>query len=428
MSKFQILFIAFFSFAAILGVFLFATFRGGSGEQPIQVVIWGTMPQEDFISWYSQTPTSQKPNIKVSYVAKHPDNFDIDFVEALADGRGPDIVFLPHDKILEHQNRIYKIPYSTLSERDFRDTFIEGTEIYLDTDGMYGIPITVDPLVMFWNRDIFRNASLSTVPLYWDELPDLSLLLTQRDPAGNITQSTISFGEYGNVFRARDALSALFLQAGTPITQKTHLGVRAAFSGNYGFATAPADAVLTFYTQFANPGKDIYTWNRSFPSSLTAFASGDVALMVGRSSDLFRIQDRNPNLNFDVALLPQPREATVRMTYGAMEALALVRQSRDIPGSYRVIQELTSTESIKILANTLKLPPVRRDVLVERPTDAYQSLFYDSALISRAWLSPHPEDIDNIFATMIEAITSGRLRMGEVIQNTQTSLDRALGN
>lgn len=427
MSRFQIILIAIFAFFAVFGVFLFATFKGSGDNQQISVTMWGTMSEVDFLTWYNQTPTSKNQNISLSYVYKRPESFDQDFVEALADGRGPDIIFLPHEKILEHQNRIYPIPYSSLSERNFRDLFIEGTEIFLGTDGIYALPLVVDPLVMYWNRDMFRNAGVAQTPMYWDEFPSLALKLVQRDVLKNITQSAVALGEYDNVYRARDIISVLLMQAGTPITQKSSHGVQSVLNSSFGFATLPADAALTFYTQFANPAKDIYTWNRSFPSSLVTFASGDLAILFGRASDLFAIQARNPNLNFDVAPLPQPREVTNKMTYGYMEGLALVKQSKDLSGSYKVIQELTSMDSIQALSDTLKLPPVRRDVLARRPTDAYRTVFYDSALISRAWLSPDPQATDSIFASMIDSITSGRLRMGEAIRAAHDALNRALG-
>lgn len=428
MNKFQIILIAVFSFFAVFGVFLFATFRGGDANTKVTVTMWGTLPETDFYAWYSKTPTGQNQNITLTYVYKRSDTFDQDFVEALADGTGPDIIFLPHEKILEHQQRIFPIPYTTLSERQYRDMFIEGSEIFLGPQGAYALPLIVDPLVMYWNRDLFRNAGISEVPRYWDEFPTLSTKLTKRDAAGNIVESAVALGEFSNIYRAKEIISTLLLQAGTPITRRISQGVESVLpNNNVTGGGNPADAALTFYTQFANPAKDINSWNRSFPSSLTTFASGDLATFFALASDIFAIQARNPNLNFDVALIPQPRDVTVRMTYGRMEGLAIVKQSSDIAGAYRVIQELTSSDSIALLQETLKLPPVRRDVLTRRPGDAYQSVFYDSALISRAWLSPTPQTTDTIFRTMIEAVTSGRLRMSEAIRAAHDELNRALG-
>lgn len=427
MSRFQIILIAIFSFAAVLGVFFFATFQAGSGEPNVNVVMWGTLPEDDFIAWYSGTATNANVKTNVTYVAKHPDRFDQEFVEALADGRGPDIIFLPHEKILEHQNRIFKIPYTTFDERQYKDLFVEEAELYLSPEGIYALPLYIDPLVMYWNRDIFRNAGIAEVPKYWDEFPDISLELTKKDGAGNITQSAVALGEFTNIHRARELISILLMQAGTPITQVTPVGIQSVLPSG-GSATSPADAALTFYTQFANPAKDIHSWNRSFPNSLTTFASGDLGIFFGLASDLFAIQDRNPNLNFDVAPLPQPRDASVRMTFGSMHGLALVRQTSDLAGSYRIIQELTSREAAQWFSDVLKVPPARRDLLVERPTDAYLSLFYDSSLISRAWLSPLPKETDAIFKEMIESVTGGRQRLGEAIQEAHQSLERVLGN
>jgi len=427
MNRFQIILIAIFSFAAVFGVFLFATFRGNNNELTT-ATIWGTMRESDFATWYSKTPLFNDHNFVLNYEFKQIETFDNQFIEALADGRGPDIIFLPHNKILKYKSKIFPIPYDTLSERDFRDTFIEGSEIYLGEDGIYALPFAVDPLVMYWNRDIFRNAGISEVPKYWDEFPDLALDLTEFDPAQNISQSAVALGEYQNINRADAILSALLMQAGTPITENQgSRGIKSVLPNAFDFVTAPADAALTFYTQFANPAKNIHTWNRAFSSSLNTFASGDLAIMFGLSSDLFSIQDRNPNLNFDVAPLPQPREVDVLITYGEFHGFALVKQSRDLSSAYRMISALTSKDSLRALSETLKLPPVRRDLLKEKPNDAYLSVFYDSALISRAWLSPEPRVVDQIFGGMVSSITSGRLRLNEAIRSAHNELDRALG-
>ena len=56
-----------------------------------------------------------------------------------------------------------------ISERDFKNTYIEEGELYLAANGILGLPITVDPMVMYWNRDIFSSAAIAAPPSYWDE-------------------------------------------------------------------------------------------------------------------------------------------------------------------------------------------------------------------------------------------------------------------
>jgi hypothetical protein len=85
----------------------------------------------------------------LQYVEKTEEEFDLAFIEALASGVGPDVFMLPSGKILKYRNKIYVIPYNVFSQRQFRDTFIEGAEIYMAPEGVLAFPVSVDPLVMY---------------------------------------------------------------------------------------------------------------------------------------------------------------------------------------------------------------------------------------------------------------------------------------
>lgn len=37
-------------------------------------------------------------------------------------------------------------------------------------DSIIAFPLTIDPLVMYWNRDILSNAGIVKPPAYWDEI------------------------------------------------------------------------------------------------------------------------------------------------------------------------------------------------------------------------------------------------------------------
>ncbi len=60
-----------------------------------------------------------------------------------------------------------------------------------------------------------------------------------------------------------------------------------------------------FYTRFARPDNTLYSWNRSFSSDRDRFVSGDLALYFGYGSEGKELERLNPNLNFDIAEVPQ---------------------------------------------------------------------------------------------------------------------------
>lgn len=415
------LFVAFF----LIGAIVFSTYRGSS-KDAVTVTVWGTIAPSDFSSVVDKTSLYQSETYKVQYVQKSEESFDSEFVEALASGEGPDLFMLPSEKILKHRNKIYTIPFSVFTERQFKDAFIEGAEIYMMPDGVLALPVSVDPLVMYWNRTIFTNSKISQPPKYWDEFYDLANSISKKDGALNIQQSTVAFGEFSNISHAKDIIVNLAMQSGTPVTGWSNLRVVSVFADSFNKPTIPAEAAINFYTEFSNAAKTSYSWNRSLPNSTNYFLSGDLALYFGFASEARNLQVKNPNLNFDVAAVPVSREGGTDVSFGKFNALAITKSSKNAAAAYAVASVLSSGVGAAAFSEVFNLPPVRRDLLAKKQTDAYKSVFYDSALRSKTWLDPSSTETDSIFKSMIESITSGRARTGEAVVKANREISALL--
>ena len=131
--------------------------------------------------------------------------------------------------------------------------------------------------------------------------------LVKYDATGNIIQAGAALGTGTNIERSPDILSALMMQNGVvmsaPDGTPTFGQIPAALSGQRN--VPPAFDAISFYTDFANPGKDVYTWNDQQPDSLQAFIEGKVAFFFGYSYDLPVIKAQAPKLNLGIAALPQ---------------------------------------------------------------------------------------------------------------------------
>ena len=427
MSNFQTILLGIFIFFMVIGVAIFATLKGSSNNEQAGIVLWGTVSSDAFNQFITKLNFNLEPQLKVTYVEKRPDTFDQEYIEALAKGGGPDAILLAQDLILRHRDTLIPVSYATFPERDFRDTFIAEGELYLTPAGILAFPFSVDPLVMYWNRDMFTNAGIATYPRTWTDIGTLTSVLTTRDVASNVRTSAVALGEFRNVGHAKEILSALILQAGNPITVFDAQGsVDNVFADRLGFATAPTENALAFYTKFSNPTDQLYSWNRALPNSKTFFLSGNLATYFGFASELSDIRVKNPNLNFDVAVLPQALSGKNRATFGNMLGLAIAKSSQNPSNTLAVISGLFNKNANAIWSESTKLPPVRRDLLLTRPQDPYLSVFYDSALISKAWLDPKPEATDTIFRDMVESVTSGRSRAGEAVSTAGIQIDNLL--
>jgi len=421
MTKFQIILMSLFGVFIVLGVIIFSSYRGSS-KDAVTVTIWGTIPQLSFNEILQQTPLYQSKEFTVVYEQKSKEDFDDAFIESLASGTGPDIFMLESKKILKYRNKIFPLPYDIYTARQFKDSFIEGAEIYLAPEGILALPISVDPLVMYWNRSIFTDAKLTQPPKYWDEFYNLANLISQKDGALNIFRSAVAFGEFSNISHAKEIIINLAMQAGTPVTIWDGEKVRDVFADSLNMPTIPAEAAVNFYTEFGNPSKPSYSWNRSLPDSTNYFLGGDLALYFGFASEIGNLQLKNPNLNFDVATVPVSREGGVNVSFADFNALAITKASKNANAAFSVISILSGVDGAQAFNKVLKLPPPRRDLLSQRPINAYESIFYDSAIRSKTWLDPAPVETDAIFKTMIESITSGRARTGEAVARVHREL------
>lgn len=425
MSKFQLILTGVFGAFIVIGVLVFSFARTNS-KLVSNIVVWGTIPQEVFDSVLYQSAIGKDKTLSIRYVAKNEATFDTEFIEALASGTGPDAVMLPQEGILKNRSKLFTIPYASYPERNFKDSFIEEAELFLTPGGVLAVPLFVDPLVMYWNRDMFNNASLPKPPAFWDEFYDLSGKLTTKDGALNITKATVAFGGWKNVSNAKAIMSALLMQAGSPVVSLSGTQAVASLTQQSDALVTPANAALTFYSEFSNPAKPFYSWNPSLPNSQSMFISGDLATYMGFASEINSLRLKNPNLNFDVSALPQSRGSANKITFGRMEAFAIVKTSKNIPATYSAIIGLVSSDSALGFHNALKVPPARRDLLSQVPNDPYASIFYNSALWARGWLDLNQKGTDGIFQKLIESITSGRLRLEVAIAAAQGELQNLL--
>ena len=405
---------------------VFALYRGGAGNRSATITVWGDIPSEAITPVLdSVVPTIDKTLI-IRYVEKNSGEIDAEFTEALARGEGPDLLITTHDRFLKNKSKLIYIPYESISRRDFENAFAEEGELFLTDAGVYGLPLALDPLILYYNRDLLSAAGEAKPVSYWDEIYPLTLKLTKKDAAGNLTQSAIALGETRNIPNFKEILSLLLLQAGTPVTNTVNANLRSALGDSFGLPVAPGAAALDFYTQFANPAKSYYSWNRVLPSAETHFAGGDSAYYLGFASELTALRNKNPNLNLGLAPVPQSRVSGKKLTYGRLYAVSITRGARSAEAALRAILLLSSKPVAEKLATNLGLAPARRDLLSVRQTDAVLPVFYESALQARGWLDPEDVATRGIFKNAIESITSGQARTSEALGAASRSLDNLM--
>lgn len=434
MNSFQTIlvsvFLAFFVFAVLIFSGLLKLGGSSSSTTGLQgkITIWGTFNNPDIFKVFDDLRTDNR-DLTIRYVIKKESTYQQDLIEAFASGTGPDLFFMTPDMILKNKSYIFKIPYASYPEKTFKDSFIDGADVFIDSEGIIGFPFVVDPMVMYYNKDILSNEGLSTPPQTWDELFTLNSQLTKKKNDGTILQSMIGLGRYDNISHAKDILATLMMQSGNNIVVKNGTGYSSILNDNsQALAISPVESILNFFINFSNPTSDAYSWNRALPDSIDLFTGGKLALYLGRASELFKIQSVNPNLSFDVAPILQTKGTNLKRTYGNIYAVAVNKKSTNPTTAFSVAGIVSSGDTAKNLAIAVSLPPASRALLKEKPTNPYLFTFWSSAIITRSWVDPEPNATNSIFGELIQNILSNKLTMSDAVGKAQSQIESLIQN
>jgi len=424
--NFQVVVIIIFIIAAIFGVLVFsgAIPLGGGGEGGLgTVVLWGTLPTSVILEPLEEF-NNANPTFIVEYEEKSSETFDRDLLEALATGTGPDIFFLSDDLAYHYSDKIIPIPYANYPVASFKSVFAGAGEVFLTEAGVLAFPISIDPLMLYYNRSILDAEGIIFPPKDWEEFSFNVAKLTRKDEFNTVERSGAALGQYANVVHAKNILAMLFLQAGNPIVSETEGSFRSALNAPVGKYNLPS--ILEFYTSFADPENPLYSWNRSFANSADMFSNEDLAFYFGYASEVATLVNRNPNQNFFLAPVPQIKGAKSRLTAARVEGVAVAASSKNLNTALQAASLLSSSNFAAKYAPARNIAPARRDLLSAPPPDQFSPIFYSSALFARSWLDPSPQDTDAIFGSMVGAVLSNNLSPTDAVQDAGSKLELLL--
>lgn len=413
---------------ALVGLVLFATYRSSDESDAIgQVEIWGVYDKRDFDRYLNFAEDRHDGLSRVSYRQFNEANFNQEVLEALARGEAPDLLLIRDDLLYSYLDKVYTITPSTYSRSMFTDNFVDGAEILFQNDGIVGLPLVADPLMMYWNRDLFATAGVAQPPTSWTEFFELAQDLAVVDESLSVQRAAIAFGETINVDYFRSIIATLIFQVGNPIIAQDSDGdYQAELDG--GRNTESAYAALRFYTEFSDASKAVYTWNRSMPDSENAFLAGRLAVHFAPLSAVRSIRERNPNLNFALAEIPtvDTSISKTKAVHADFYSFVIPRSSDNVGGAFQAAVLLTGEAPMRYFAEQGNFAPVRRSLVSEPSQESYQDIAKREALYARTFLDPNPDNTTQVLANMVEYITSGQRSIDSSIYVSNAALDDSI--
>lgn len=387
------------------------------------ILMWGVFDDSDVMSGLISKFNESYPKVKITYQKKSVDTYEGDLINALAAGKGPDIFYFHNTWLPKHIDKLAPMPATYMTANDFKDTFVDvAFEDFVSDKNIYALPLYVDTLALFYNKDIFNSAGIANPPSTWEGLLSMAPSLTQKDSAGNITRSAIAIGTAKNVNRNTDILSLLMLQSGTQMSDKETgkaLFNKDTYIGEVKYPSGQQS--LEFYTNFANPKKQVYTWNNQIGYSIDSFLEGKTAMMINYSHQMQNIFAKAPHLRFGVALMPQPRGAQQTVNYANYWGLAVSKTSKVPDISWGFANYLIQKDQSQNYLTMTNKPTARRDLVdSQRQESKEMAVFAQQSLSAYSWKQPDSIAVEKIFEGMIESTVSGA--------PSQSVIDQAANN
>jgi multiple sugar transport system substrate-binding protein len=337
-------------------------------------------------------------------------------LEALAVGTGPDIFVIDNTNLIRQIQKLTPVPQTKFSLPRLRELFPQTVEQSFVSGGkIFALPLSIDTLALYYNRDLFAQAQIIAPPETWEELEKIVPRLTKTGEGGKIIQSAVALGGTKNIPTAADILSLLMLQTGTQIISPD--------LSQATFASKEGENALNFYTQFADLRNKLYSWNNSLPNHLDAFAGEQVAMIFDYASAKEKIKEKNPFLNYAVAPMPHPAAAKKWPAYGKYLGYTVSRQSRyqNLAWDF-IIQMTTVKDNVISYLNATQKPPALLSLASQVSENLDLAPFTGQIFIARSWPQTDPVRIGEIFENMIEAVVTSQTAAQNALRNAEAEV------
>ena len=413
-------------------------------SKPVTLTYWSVTDDFDAFDDIVKAYRAVHPNVTLEYRKFRVEEYEKELINALAEDRGPDIMSLHNTWIRSYQTKLAPLPprlrlafrelQGTLQKKPvwvekivtpmtinkLKNTFVD--QVARDaviaapiegernlTEQIFGLPLSLDTMALYFNRDVMNAAGIPTPPTSWNEFSDHVKRATRYDSQGKLIRPVAGIGTSNNVERYFDILSLLMIQNRTQMTDANGFPIFNKIPPGNVSEIAPGLQALIYYTDFANPEKEVFTWDDTQPNSFDAFISGKTAYFFGYSYHNEKIKARAPKLNFGVTTIPQvssePDQVKNYANYW-LETVSKKSENKDIAWDF--IQFMTKEDNVKsYLTKTVK-PTALRGLVNTQLGEADVSIFASQVLTAKSWYQgKNIQATEKAFADLIKAVQNG---------------------
>ncbi len=309
----------------------------------VELVYWGLWEPSSVIQPLIDEYESTHPGVKILYSQQTSSNYESRLFTRLQQASSstepaPDIFRIHNTWTPKYYSYLSPLPEDIMARDQYSEIFYPtALSDFTAKDGkLYALPLEIDGLVLFYNKQLLADAGFSEPPKDWDSLIDLAHKLTKKDSSGKITQSGLAIGTSRNILHASEILSFLLLQEGVELIDSTRTNVT--------LNTTKVESILNIYTEFAT-GKQA-VWSPDLRYDLEMFYSGKLGMMIAPSWRAFDVILSSPTIEFGMATLPQLGANEQKVYYSTYWAEAVNKSSQNTDIAWDFINFLAQKENM----------------------------------------------------------------------------------
>lgn len=429
MDKLSPLKIAIITISIFIAIFALLVFSGrvpffGSSTDTSsptgEVVIWGTVPEQE-MSTAMGTLSQTVKTYTVSYKEIPEKTFVNEMVSAIASGNGPDLIIAPHSIILNQFDKLSVIPFTSMSEADYKSVYVPSSEVFLRSGGIQALPIAIDPMVLYYNKDVMAKYAKVSPPASWKEVTQDAEKMTEAGSVdGEFKLSVIPFGSYSNYKYSKDILAGILEQFGTPLIARSTNGLGVGLYDSDGVGNL--NSIVKFMNDFSNPNLTTFTWSVRMPDAFEAFVSNRLAYYPAYMSDRKSIEAANPRLQYDYTTLPQTPNTNRFFTSAKIIGIAQLTTSKNPSAAFNAMSIISQPAWTNAIAGYIGSPSARKDSLTNNSGTQYEVIAQKSAVAGKVMYDKAPVVSSSYTDQMFNDIVSNRYSVSEAVSNFLTAI------
>lgn len=153
--------------------------EGGSGDGPVTVAFWNgfTGPDRAAVEGLVEQYNESQDEVEVQMEISPWDVFFQKLLPSIAAGKGPDLMAMDSVQLPQYASRGVLEPLDGYYEDEANeaDALVTSAVDATEWEGTrYGVPMNFTTLLLYWNKDMFREAGLDpeSPPADWDEFEE----------------------------------------------------------------------------------------------------------------------------------------------------------------------------------------------------------------------------------------------------------------